>query len=306
MDAAGTGKEDAKQTHSTSTLLPPQFLHSVITQSPRNKDYAEEHNSPSQVASSPVTTQPASLNATDRKGSVDRTLSAKPAASAGNLTSYVTDVNADSDKEQSQPQNMADGQGLGAGSNVVGLGRQRGQGQEDGQRQPEGSEGMEFDIRDLPSAAMSRQEREGRTMIVNGESAPSRPFAHVKIEDSIEDERAGLAQITPSISSGPREREIIGRDFVMRSRHVSAQPISTRTDVLLAAPSDGNHQGGPTTTGDGRQLNVTDALSYLDAVKLQFHDNADVYNHFLDIMKEFKSGVYVCSPSSAVQFALLT
>lgn len=37
-----------------------------------------------------------------------------------------------------------------------------------------------------------------------------------------------------------------------------------------------------------RPLNVTDALSYLDAVKSQFHDQPDVYNQFLDIMKEFK------------------
>jgi histone deacetylase complex regulatory component SIN3 len=38
-----------------------------------------------------------------------------------------------------------------------------------------------------------------------------------------------------------------------------------------------------------RPLNVTDALSYLDAVKVQFQDQPDVYNCFLDIMKEFKS-----------------
>src|ERR1700761_8620631 len=38
-----------------------------------------------------------------------------------------------------------------------------------------------------------------------------------------------------------------------------------------------------------RPLNVTDALSYLDAVKTQFHDQPNVYNQFLDIMKEFKS-----------------
>ena len=40
-----------------------------------------------------------------------------------------------------------------------------------------------------------------------------------------------------------------------------------------------------------RPLNVTDALSYLDAVKIQFHDQPDVYNRFLDIMKEFKNEV---------------
>ncbi|PWN17764.1 hypothetical protein BCV69DRAFT_285648 [Microstroma glucosiphilum] len=36
-------------------------------------------------------------------------------------------------------------------------------------------------------------------------------------------------------------------------------------------------------------LNVKDALSYLDQVKLQFAEQPDVYNRFLDIMKDFKS-----------------
>lgn len=38
-----------------------------------------------------------------------------------------------------------------------------------------------------------------------------------------------------------------------------------------------------------RPLNVKDALSYLDQVKIQFYNQADVYNNFLDIMKDFKS-----------------
>lgn len=45
----------------------------------------------------------------------------------------------------------------------------------------------------------------------------------------------------------------------------------------------------PVATAEERPLNVTDALSYLDAVKVQFQDHPDVYNHFLDIMKDFKS-----------------
>lgn len=62
-------------------------------------------------------------------------------------------------------------------------------------------------------------------------------------------------------------------------------------------PLDGGVNG--TAAADGasfaetspheRPLNVTDALSYLDAVKMQFHERPDVYNHFLDIMKDFKS-----------------
>ena len=38
-----------------------------------------------------------------------------------------------------------------------------------------------------------------------------------------------------------------------------------------------------------RQLNVSDALSYLDNVKNKFQERPDVYNLFLDIMKDFKS-----------------
>ncbi|EJC98663.1 uncharacterized protein FOMMEDRAFT_161494 [Fomitiporia mediterranea MF3/22] len=47
----------------------------------------------------------------------------------------------------------------------------------------------------------------------------------------------------------------------------------------------------PPPLESGRPLNVTDALSYLDAVKTQFVDRPDVYNNFLDIMKDFKSQV---------------
>lgn len=43
------------------------------------------------------------------------------------------------------------------------------------------------------------------------------------------------------------------------------------------------------TPESGRPLNVTDALSYLDAVKVQFSEKPEVYNRFLDIMKDFKS-----------------
>lgn len=48
-----------------------------------------------------------------------------------------------------------------------------------------------------------------------------------------------------------------------------------------------------TTTNVYRPLNVKDALSYLDQVKVQFYCQADVYNNFLDIMKDFKSQRYV-------------
>ncbi|KAK4128657.1 hypothetical protein N657DRAFT_676412 [Parathielavia appendiculata] len=46
---------------------------------------------------------------------------------------------------------------------------------------------------------------------------------------------------------------------------------------------------GPGGMPQGQQPILNDALSYLDQVKVQFHDHPDVYNRFLDIMKDFKS-----------------
>lgn len=51
-------------------------------------------------------------------------------------------------------------------------------------------------------------------------------------------------------------------------------------------------RGFPTDTRGARcsftqaTLNVKDALSYLDQVKVQFSEHPDVYNRFLDIMKD--------------------
>ncbi|KAH8121554.1 hypothetical protein LI328DRAFT_110965 [Trichoderma asperelloides] len=58
------------------------------------------------------------------------------------------------------------------------------------------------------------------------------------------------------------------------------------TSMVGVAP--GGHQipGGIT---QGQQPILNDALTYLDQVKVQFHDQPDVYNRFLDIMKDFKS-----------------
>ena len=42
-----------------------------------------------------------------------------------------------------------------------------------------------------------------------------------------------------------------------------------------------------------QKLKVEDALNYLDSVKARFAEFPNTYNKFLDIMKEFKSNVYV-------------
>ncbi|MCJ1249064.1 Transcriptional regulatory protein sin3 [Trapelia coarctata] len=57
-------------------------------------------------------------------------------------------------------------------------------------------------------------------------------------------------------------------------------------------PGPANPQQPPNGAGalsQGQQPILNDALSYLDQVKVRFQDHPDVYNKFLDIMKDFKS-----------------
>lgn len=70
---------------------------------------------------------------------------------------------------------------------------------------------------------------------------------------------------------------------------VDEHPTTTRMYRESRRPSPLGYGEPQQSQPLDRPLNVTDALSYLDAVKVQFQDQPDVYNHFLDIMKEFKS-----------------
>lgn len=51
----------------------------------------------------------------------------------------------------------------------------------------------------------------------------------------------------------------------------------------------GSAAGGAQQGGQFKQLRVEDALAYLDQVKQKFSDKPQVYNKFLDIMKDFKA-----------------
>ena len=69
-----------------------------------------------------------------------------------------------------------------------------------------------------------------------------------------------------------------------------------------------SHMGGVQGQQQQQQfqrLKVEDALSYLDQVKLQFGNQPQVYNDFLDIMKEFKSQTYVFSSLQIIVVRLL-
>ena len=62
------------------------------------------------------------------------------------------------------------------------------------------------------------------------------------------------------------------------------RPEAVKTATHDAAANDSEDQMA-------RPLDVQDALGYLDRVKAQFQEQTEVYNRFLDIMKDFKSQV---------------
>lgn len=79
-------------------------------------------------------------------------------------------------------------------------------------------------------------------------------------------------------------------------RHKAAIPGNTTSPIAPAvgaapASAPANIAGGQSAAGQEKfqRLKVEDALSYLDQVKYKFGNQPQVYNDFLDIMKEFKS-----------------
>ncbi len=65
-----------------------------------------------------------------------------------------------------------------------------------------------------------------------------------------------------------------------------APPSHQPTQTFMAGPSP---MQAAAQLPHGQQPILNDALSYLDQVKVQFSNDPDVYNKFLDIMKDFKS-----------------
>uniref|UniRef100_A0A1A9WNV6 Paired amphipathic helix protein Sin3a n=1 Tax=Glossina brevipalpis TaxID=37001 RepID=A0A1A9WNV6_9MUSC len=93
--------------------------------------------------------------------------------------------------------------------------------------------------------------------------------------------------VAPSTNS-IRQRTISG---TQNSSNISTsqslvQPNAAAVNAASISGSGGPQPGQP---GAPPRLKVEDALSYLDQVKYQYADQPQIYNNFLDIMKEFKS-----------------
>ncbi|KAF5380698.1 hypothetical protein D9757_007032 [Collybiopsis confluens] len=84
-----------------------------------------------------------------------------------------------------------------------------------------------------------------------------------------------------------------GSSEELKAVAADAQDVEMAEETTLPLDVTRDDEDAADSFAHDRPLNVTDALSYLDAVKNKFSSQPNVYNHFLDIMKEFKSQQHV-------------
>lgn len=92
----------------------------------------------------------------------------------------------------------------------------------------------------------------------------------------------------PSRHPGPQFQDATSKHLPQSS----GGPLRSDVHVVALGASERQpvkQEQIPEQSGGVRQLKVEDALAYLEQVKSQFSNNPGVYNHFLDIMKEFKA-----------------
>lgn len=84
----------------------------------------------------------------------------------------------------------------------------------------------------------------------------------------------------PPCSTNSSCQQLIGQSSVVSSQ------LTGQSNVVSSQPTG---QSNAVSSQQFQRLKVEDALSYLDKVKYSFNNQPQVYNDFLDIMKEFKS-----------------
>lgn len=121
---------------------------------------------------------------------------------------------------------------------------------------------------------------EAKSSLVHNDDAGK----HVKREEMVDRRGDGASASGTARASGQSHSAQASKKKEASDKAV--QPLTSER-----RPPDPSQPNG---TGDGqtqqkRQLKVEDALAYLEKVKVQFTDQLNVYNKFLDIMKEFKA-----------------
>ena len=80
--------------------------------------------------------------------------------------------------------------------------------------------------------------------------------------------------------------DVSGGNFLQPGPTGPPQHLAALNSAVQPPQPVANGGGG---MGQGQQPILNDALTYLDQVKVRFQDQPEVYNKFLDIMKDFKS-----------------
>ncbi|KAI8070511.1 hypothetical protein BC940DRAFT_16381 [Gongronella butleri] len=96
---------------------------------------------------------------------------------------------------------------------------------------------------------------------------------------------------TSNLSAAVKKMELVYQLPPLSAGTASYAPATSSPAQPSSYPPSDSTATRPATAKDSgyRPLNVKDALQYLDQVKARFGDRPDVYNRFLDIMKDFKS-----------------
>lgn len=93
---------------------------------------------------------------------------------------------------------------------------------------------------------------------------------------------------SPSTISTTEFQHISSSTAPIRQKNSTSNVTPSGTVLTLATTAQVN-MTPQTITATQPRLKVEDALSYLDKVKFQYSEKPQIYNNFLDIMKEFKS-----------------
>ncbi|KAF2146905.1 uncharacterized protein K452DRAFT_72479 [Aplosporella prunicola CBS 121167] len=198
--------------------------------------------------------------------------------------------------------------GHGAGYSLPGIGQAM-QAQQMGQNQQSG------DNRD-------REDRHAEELALQAEQREREMRDRQQHEQAPHENHAGTIHLHQPVAVGPQVRAMHGPNGILgNAQQIGPNSLSNSlaapngpASIFAQGPSQQQGEsgarmqhvqgpqgglmvpfGGPgmqpsLAMGQGQQPILNDALSYLDQVKVQFHEHPDVYNKFLDIMKDFKSG----------------
>ncbi|XP_062998812.1 paired amphipathic helix protein Sin3a isoform X1 [Elgaria multicarinata webbii] len=122
--------------------------------------------------------------------------------------------------------------------------------------------------------------------------APAPPV-YESVSETMQSATGIQYSVTPSyqVSTVPQSSSSHGPPLAtVHSGHHHPTPVQPHGSQVVQSHAHPTPPAAPVQGGQQFQrLKVEDALSYLDQVKLQFGSQPQVYNDFLDIMKEFKS-----------------